>query len=74
MLSKIGVKSIRLLTNNPDKANQLIKFGTVIDRLVPLELEANTHNTHYLEAKRERFNHSLTLIGEPKRDACGCNQ
>jgi 3,4-dihydroxy 2-butanone 4-phosphate synthase/GTP cyclohydrolase II len=74
MLSKIGVKRIRLLTNNPDKANQLIKFGTVIDRLVPLELEANTHNTHYLEAKRERFNHSLTLKGEPKRDVCGCNQ
>ena len=74
MIQKIGVKSIRLLTNNPDKANQLTKFGVGIERLVPLEMETNIHNVQYFEAKRERFKHNLTLNGEPKRDICGCNQ
>jgi 3,4-dihydroxy 2-butanone 4-phosphate synthase/GTP cyclohydrolase II len=74
MLGKVGIKSIRLLTNNPDKAEQLRAYGTTIDSVVHLELLPNPANLRYFEAKRDRFGHRLTLNGEPARDACGCNQ
>lgn len=61
MLRKLGVKSIRLLTNNPDKMKQLNSFGVEIAERIPLELPTQEHDRDYMETKKERFGHQLDL-------------
>ena len=61
MLEKLGVKSVRLLTNNPDKVQQLKAHGTVITERVPLELPGHEHVDAYMKTKKERFGHDLAL-------------
>lgn len=59
MLRMKGVESIRLLTNNPNKVQELQVYGIqVIDRM-PLEVEASPENREYLKTKRDRFHHQL---------------
>ena len=59
MLHDLGVRDVRLLTNNPAKVRGLECHGIRIVERVPLALEANPHNLHYLERKRERMGHLL---------------
>lgn len=61
MLRKLGIKSVRLMTNNPDKVEALTKYGVVVSERVQHELPANKHDQRYLETKRERFGHLLNL-------------
>ena len=61
MLSKLGVKSIRLLTNNPEKIRELESFGVVIKKRIPLETRPSRYNRCYLQTKKERFGHLLSL-------------
>jgi GTP cyclohydrolase II len=61
MLRKLGVKSIRLFTNNPDKIKQLRAYGTKITDRVPLELPINEYDKEYMETKKVRFGHDLVL-------------
>ena len=61
MLSKLEVKSIRLLTNNPQKVKDLQKYGAKVEERVSLEISPNEHNRAYLEAKKDRFGHILSL-------------
>jgi 3,4-dihydroxy 2-butanone 4-phosphate synthase/GTP cyclohydrolase II len=61
MLKKMGVKSIRLLTNNPDKIKQLRAYGVEITDRVPIELPTHEHDREYMETKKERFGHDLKL-------------
>jgi len=61
MLRKLGVKSVRLLTNNPDKMKQLSSFGVDIAETVPLELPTHEHDRDYMETKMKRFGHQLNL-------------
>ena len=61
MLEKLGVKSVRLLTNNPDKVRQLEMHGAMITKRVPLELPGHEHVDAYLKTKKERFGHNLKL-------------
>jgi 3,4-dihydroxy 2-butanone 4-phosphate synthase/GTP cyclohydrolase II len=61
MLSKLGVRSVRLLTNNPDKIKQLRAYGTEISDRVPLELPTHEHDREYMKTKKERFGHDLKL-------------
>ena len=61
MLAKIGVKSVRLLTNNPQKVSDLEKTGMRVKERVSIELPSQEHNIKYLETKRERFGHFLEL-------------
>jgi 3,4-dihydroxy 2-butanone 4-phosphate synthase/GTP cyclohydrolase II len=61
MLTKLKVKSIRLLTNNPEKIEELEKYGMKVTERVPLEIPPNEHNHGYLETKRSRFGHLLSL-------------
>jgi 3,4-dihydroxy 2-butanone 4-phosphate synthase/GTP cyclohydrolase II len=61
MLRKLGVKSLRLLTNNPDKVNQLTKFGEIITERVPLELPTHDDDEAYMQTKKQRFGHLLKL-------------
>lgn len=61
ILKDLGVDSVDLLTNNPDKVTQLQELGVKVERRTPLEIPANDVDRRYLETKRERMGHLLTL-------------
>jgi GTP cyclohydrolase II len=57
LLAELGIKRIRLLTNNPQKINALRDHGIEIAGRVPLVTSVNSHNERYLKAKTERAGH-----------------
>jgi 3,4-dihydroxy 2-butanone 4-phosphate synthase/GTP cyclohydrolase II len=62
ILKDLGLKRIRLLTNNLTKVVGLRGFGLEIAERVPLEMEPNGHNDRYLKTKREKLNHVFDKI------------
>lgn len=66
ILTDLGVSSLRLMTNNPDKIQSLLDMGIRVKERVPLQPHAHPENTHYLLTKAQRMDHMLnlsTLIG-----------
>lgn len=61
MLHKLGVRSVRLLTNNPEKVRSLAKYGVKVNERVQHELPTNHVDRAYMETKKERFGHYLHL-------------
>jgi len=59
MLELLGVRRIRLMTNNPAKVTALEVAGVTVAERVPHQLPANPHNQHYLDTKRDRTGHLL---------------
>ncbi|QWF20273.1 bifunctional 3,4-dihydroxy-2-butanone-4-phosphate synthase/GTP cyclohydrolase II [Nocardioides sp. LMS-CY] len=59
VLRDLGVTSVRLLTNNPDKVENLEDFGIHVAARVPLTPHPNDHNIAYLLTKRDRMGHDL---------------
>jgi 3,4-dihydroxy 2-butanone 4-phosphate synthase/GTP cyclohydrolase II len=59
ILKKFGVRKIKLLTNNPGKLLDLLKFGIEISQRVSLEVEPNELNLHYLQTKRDKLGHII---------------
>ena len=59
ILRDLGVKSMRLLTNNPDKVYQLKEFGMEIKERVPIQIEATAYDIRYLRTKQEKMGHLL---------------
>lgn len=59
ILRDLGVKTMRLLTNNPDKVYQLAEFGLEITRRVPIQMSATAHDLFYLKTKQNRMGHIL---------------
>lgn len=59
ILKDLGVKTLRLLTNNPDKVYQLTDFGMEIVERVPIEMPATTYDFFYLKTKQEKMGHIL---------------
>lgn len=59
MLYDLGIRKIRLLTNNPKKVIGLEGYGLEIVEEVPIRLPSNPHNEKYLETKRTRMGHDL---------------
>lgn len=68
ILETLGVKSIQLMTNNPDKREQLQELGIEVVGRIPLLIEANPHSAEYLRVKRERMRHELPhLLVSPQK-------
>ena len=59
ILRDLGAKTLRLLTNNPDKVYQLQDFGMEILERVPIQAPANPHDIRYLRTKQNRMGHLL---------------
>ena len=59
ILRELGVKSMRLLTNNPDKVYQLSEFGMTIKERVPIQMSATKYDLFYLRTKQQRMGHLL---------------
>lgn len=59
ILRDLGVKTMRLLTNNPDKVYQLSEFGLEIVDRVPIQMPATEHDRFYLQTKKEKMGHIL---------------
>jgi 3,4-dihydroxy 2-butanone 4-phosphate synthase/GTP cyclohydrolase II len=59
ILADLGLKTIRLLTNNPKKVVGLEGYGLKITEQVPIRVKPNPHNERYLKAKRDKMGHLL---------------
>lgn len=64
ILRDLGIRSLELLTNNPDKVYQLEDYGMEIIRRIPIEIEANKYDRFYLKTKQERMGHLLNIEEE----------
>jgi 3,4-dihydroxy 2-butanone 4-phosphate synthase/GTP cyclohydrolase II len=67
MLRKFRIASVRLITNNPQKIRDLEEFGVKVKERIPIEIQPNKFNRLYLETKKEKFGHILSLETEGKR-------
>ena len=65
ILADLGVRSMRLLTNNPAKRAGIEGYGLSIVESVPLVVEPNDHNVHYLRTKAVRMGHTLDVEEAP---------
>ena len=59
ILKDLGVKTMRLLTNNPDKVYQLEDFGMTITKRVPIQMDATEEDIFYLKTKQNKMGHIL---------------
>ena len=64
ILRDLGVKTMRLLTNKPDKVYQLSEFGLEITDRVPIQMPATDHDRFYLKTKKEKMGHILESVEE----------
>jgi 3,4-dihydroxy 2-butanone 4-phosphate synthase/GTP cyclohydrolase II len=69
ILADLGVRSMRLLTNNPAKRAGLEGYGLSIAERVPLETRPTPENLHYLQTKREKLGHLLDGLDPSTADA-----
>lgn len=61
MLESLKVKSIRLMTNNPKKINELVAYGIKINDRIPLIIPPNPYNEFYLKTKAKKSGHLMTF-------------
>ncbi|MEU4880604.1 bifunctional 3,4-dihydroxy-2-butanone-4-phosphate synthase/GTP cyclohydrolase II [Streptomyces althioticus] len=71
ILADLGVRSVRLMTNNPDKSDALARHGIDVVRREPMPVTASEHNLRYLRTKRDRMGHDLPWLDTATVPACG---
>ena len=62
ILNDLGVRNMRLLTNNPRKVKGLEGFGLQIVERVPIEIPPNERNSDYLKVKKDKLGHLLSMV------------
>lgn len=62
ILHSLGLNRIRLLSNNPAKRDRLQQYGITVTAMVPSEVPVRAENERYLQTKRDRMDHRLTLL------------
>jgi GTP cyclohydrolase II len=67
MLHGLGLRSLRLITNNPEKIRQLTQHRLVVAGRIPHVIPPNPFNRFYLETKARRSGHLIDLAGAPRR-------
>ncbi|ACF11917.1 3,4-dihydroxy-2-butanone 4-phosphate synthase [Chlorobaculum parvum NCIB 8327] len=67
ILQDLGVRKMRLMTNNPKKIVGLEGYGLEIVERVPLEIEPNEVNRHYLQTKRDKLGHMIETVSGNER-------
>lgn len=67
ILQDLGVRKMRLMTNNPKKVVGLEGYGLEIVERVPLEVEPNEVNRHYLQTKRDKLGHMIETVSGNER-------
>ncbi|MFJ2649315.1 bifunctional 3,4-dihydroxy-2-butanone-4-phosphate synthase/GTP cyclohydrolase II [Streptomyces sp. NPDC087420] len=72
ILDDLGVHSLRLMTNNPDKTSALVRHGLNVTGREPMPVQAGEHNLRYLRTKRDRMGHDLPWLDPAVAvSACG---
>ena len=71
ILADLGLRKIRLLTNNPRKIIGLRAYGLEIVERVPIEIPPNKRNLHYLMVKRDKLGHIFTILDDVDTSAGG---
>jgi len=61
ILRNLGVRKMRLMTNNPKKRTGLIGYGLEIVENIAIEVGQNEHNEAYLKAKKDKLGHTLKM-------------
>ncbi len=62
MLKDLGVRSVNLITNNPNKISELRRLGVEVHQRTPIEVPPRPENLHYLRTKARRMDHLLRLV------------
>lgn len=65
MIQSLTVRSVRLMTNNPRKVDQLTRYGVRVTGRMPHVIPPNDHNRFYLETKASRSGHFIDFAGKP---------
>ncbi|MFG3656437.1 bifunctional 3,4-dihydroxy-2-butanone-4-phosphate synthase/GTP cyclohydrolase II [Streptomyces sp. NPDC047706] len=71
ILADLGVRSVRLMTNNPEKTDALVRHGIEVTEREPMPVQAGEHNLRYLRTKRDRMGHDLPWLDTPAVTTCG---
>ncbi|WP_329213009.1 bifunctional 3,4-dihydroxy-2-butanone-4-phosphate synthase/GTP cyclohydrolase II [Streptomyces sp. NBC_00683] len=71
ILEDLGVRTLRLMTNNPDKTAALVRHGLGITGREPMPVQAGEHNLRYLRTKRDRMGHDLPWLDAATASTCG---
>lgn len=71
ILEDLGVRTLRLMTNNPDKVDALERHGLEVTAREPMPVQAGEHNLRYLRTKRDRMGHELPWLDPAATSACG---
>ncbi|MFP1628178.1 bifunctional 3,4-dihydroxy-2-butanone-4-phosphate synthase/GTP cyclohydrolase II [Streptomyces sp. 5K101] len=70
ILADLGVRSTRLMTNNPDKTAALTRHGIAVLGREPMPVQAGEHNLRYLRTKRDRMGHDLPWLDAAGTSTC----
>ncbi len=62
MLKNLDIKSIQLITNNPDKIEQLKSLGIDVTQRIAIEVDSNADNRHYLQTKVDKMDHQFKKL------------
>ncbi|MEU5219367.1 bifunctional 3,4-dihydroxy-2-butanone-4-phosphate synthase/GTP cyclohydrolase II [Streptomyces sp. NPDC020807] len=71
ILADLGVRGLRLMTNNPDKIEALTRHGLRVEGREPMPVTAGEHNLRYLRTKRDRMGHDLPWLDGSQGSTCG---